>query len=68
MNVFTNVWKNPYTYATTINRSIAAYEEEICHKILFSKKTDKKKKQNELFVIIYFHIFDENLKIVSNYE
>ncbi len=27
-----------------------------------------RKKQNELFVIIYFHIFDENLKIVSNYE
>lgn len=60
MNIFTNVWKNPYTYATK--------KEEICHKILFSKKTDKKKKQNELFVIIYFHIFDENLKIVSNYE
>lgn len=43
-------------------------KKKICHKILFSKKTDKKKKQNELFVIIYFHIFDENLKIVSNYE
>lgn len=44
MNVFTNVWKNPYTYATK--------KGEIYHKILFSKKTDKKKKQNELFVII----------------
>lgn len=60
MNVSTNVWKNPYTYATK--------KGEICHKIQLSKKTDKKKKQNELFVIIYFHIFDENLKIVSNYE
>lgn len=35
MNVFTNVWKNPYTYATK--------KEEICHKIQLSKKTDKKK-------------------------
>lgn len=34
------------------------------------KLTEKpmRKKQNELFVIIYFHIFDENLEIVSNYE
>ncbi len=31
-------------------------------------KQHKRKKQNELSVIIYFHIFDENLKIVSNYE
>lgn len=37
-------------------------------KVTPQKNTDKKKKQNELFVIIYFHIFDENLKIVSNYE
>lgn len=35
MNVFTNVWKNPYTYATK--------KGEICHKIQLSKKIDKKK-------------------------
>lgn len=35
MNAFTNVWKNPYIYATK--------KGEICHQILFSKKTDKKK-------------------------
>lgn len=33
MNVFTNVWKNPYTYATK--------KGEIYHKILFSKKKSK---------------------------
>ena len=34
----------------------------------YSVRKQIRKKQNELFVIIYFHIFDENLKIVSNYE
>ena len=33
MNVFTNVWKNPYTYATK--------KGEIYNNILISKKTDK---------------------------
>ena len=46
MNVFTNVWKNPYTYATK--------KGEICHKIQLSKKTDKKKKQNE---VVCYHLF-----------
>ena len=46
MNVFTNVWKNPYTYATK--------KGEIYHKILFSKKKQIRKKQNELFC---YHLF-----------
>ena len=37
MNVFTNVWKNPYTYATK--------KGEICHKIQLSNKKDKKKRK-----------------------
>ena len=49
MNVFTNVWKNPYTYATK--------KGEIYHKILFSKKTDKEKKQNEFVCYSFISIF-----------
>lgn len=45
MNVFTNVWKNPYTYATK--------KGEICHKIQLSKKTDKKKAK----WVVCYHLF-----------
>lgn len=48
MNVFTNVWKNPYTYATK--------KGEICHKIQLSKKTDKKK-SNMSCLLSFISIF-----------
>ena len=48
MNVFTNVWKNPYTYATK--------KGEIRHKILFRKKTDKKKR-NMSCLLSFISIF-----------
>mgnify|MGYP007056095029 CR=1 FL=1 len=51
--------KNPYTYMTKAMKSTGSPNSRI---------QMIRKKQNELFVIIYFHIFDENLKIVSNYE
>ena len=44
MNVFTNVWKNPYTYATK--------KGEIYHKILFSKKTDIRELNNGYEVVV----------------
>lgn len=45
MNVFTNVWKNPYTYATK--------KGEICHKIQLSKKTDKKKSKMSCLLSLF---------------
>lgn len=60
MNVFTNVWKNPYTYATK--------KGEICHKIQLSKKTDKKKSKMSCLLSFISIFLTKNLKIVSNYE